>query len=405
MIQQALCLSIAGDEIVVAPGTYAENLQFCGPDVVLRSSDVRNPAAVASTIIDGGGAGPTVWFVGTETEACLLSGFTIRNGKADYGGGIYGGAESKRTQAAIEHCMITGNWAKWGGGLMHCDGTIKNNRITANSSAEGGGGLYACDGKVQNNTIAGNSAGWCGGGLAYCDGAVWNNMITGNSADDSGGGLWACDGTIYNNTICANSAELEGGGLGYCSGAILDCIVWGNSAPTGPQLQTSPAHAYSCIQGWTGEREGDIGLDPRFVDADGLDNNPATWQDNNYRLRADSPCIDAGKNEDWMQDALDLDGNPRIVYGRTSITVDMGAYEYGSFSFRIVGIKKEGGGETNLLWSSRSGYVYVVWSCGDLLGGLWVEETTVPSNGSRMSWIDPRATTIAKFYRIEMKKR
>jgi len=46
----------------------------------------------------------------------------------------------------------------------------------------------------------------------------------------------------------------------------------------------------------------------------------------NYRLSANSPCINAGLNQYWMTNAFDLDGNRRLdqLNGR----VDMGAYEF-----------------------------------------------------------------------------
>jgi len=42
-----------------------------------------------------------------------------------------------------------------------------------------------------------------------------------------------------------------------------------------------------------------------------------------YRLRANSPCVNTGTNQGWMTNSYDLDGRMRIRYG----TVDMGAYE------------------------------------------------------------------------------
>jgi len=132
-IQKALCLAVEGDVVVVAPGAYQENLEFCGPDVILRSSDPLNAIVVASTVLDAGGARPIV-FKGTETPACVLSGVTVRNGNAEWGGGVAGNG----THATIENNTITGNHAWNGGGLEDCDGFVRKNVVIGNSAAVGG---------------------------------------------------------------------------------------------------------------------------------------------------------------------------------------------------------------------------------------------------------------------------
>ena len=43
----------------------------------------------------------------------------------------------------------------------------------------------------------------------------------------------------------------------------------------------------------------------------------------NFRLSARSPCVNTGTNQNWMMNAVDLEGRKHIRYGR----VDMGAYE------------------------------------------------------------------------------
>jgi hypothetical protein len=146
---------------------------------------------------------------------------------------------------------------------------------------------------------------------------------------------------------------------------------------------------YSCIQDWTRGGEGNIPDDPKFAEG-------------SYRLSLDSPCIDTGRNEDWMWEAVDLAGNVRIFYGISSLTVDMGAYEYDSFRFKIIEVLKADRGAAELTWISRPGDTYSIWSCADL-GGEWKEQATVPSQGEATNWIDPETASTRKFYRIEVK--
>lgn len=61
------------------------------------------------------------------------------------------------------------------------------------------------------------------------------------------------------------------------------------------------------------EGTGNITNAPLFVNTNGV----------NYYLTNSSPCINAGVNQGWMNNAADLDGNKRLMYR----IVDMGAYE------------------------------------------------------------------------------
>jgi len=398
-IQKTIDRAVNGDEIIVAEGTYAERIQFHGKNIVLRSKDPLDPRVVAKTIIDGNQAGSVVTFSGAEDETCALSGFTLQNGSATCGGGIYGDC----THATIRNNVITDNSAELsGGGLLECNGKIEGNVVVRNWAGRGGG-LSWCDGIIQNNAIVENSArddsiggDAFAGGLDGCNGLIRGNLIAGNSASGGyGGGLYFCDGAIENNTIVGNSAS-EGSGLLYCSGTIHNCIIWGNTAPSGPQIHESSAPMYSCIQNWTGGGEGNIALDPKFVDPDGPDNDLATYDDNDYWLSPDSPCIDKGKNGGWMTDAVDLDGNPRIRKG----TVDMGAYEY---RCRIIAVGNGGGDKFALTWTSRPGETFTVWCCDALESGPWQQRATLSSQGLATSWTDILPIGQVKFYRIEVK--
>jgi hypothetical protein len=433
-VQEGIDAAFDGDTVIVAEGTYLENIRLKGKNITVRSTDPLDPAVVAGTIIDGDQAGSVVTFVGTEDEMCVLAGFTIRNGSANTGGGICGGVRETHARSTIRNNIITDNLAvDCGGGLAFCDGVVQDNRI-ANSSATGGGALAYCHGIIRSNVISDNSA-ETGGGLYYCDATIQANIISGNSATSTatmtlGGGLCRCDGAVQSNLICGNAAVVTyggggglsfcaghvrnntivanrsnfGGGIAWCYGTFRNCIIWGNSAGTDAQQHGFRDMTYTCIQGGAAG-EGNITTDPAFADADGPDDNPNTYEDNNYRLSEGSLCIDRGVTEDWMADAVDLDNNPRVWHGKSfskAPRVDIGAYEYGSFPFEVVGLIGDGG-EAQLTWNSRPGQSYTMQSCADLVAGEWIVEAVVPSGGDSTTWSDSDTTSARKFYRIELK--
>lgn len=186
-----------------------------------------------------------------------------------------------------------------------------------------------------------------------------------------------------------------GGGLAYCDGDIQNCIIWGNTSDSGAQLTEGSSPTYSCVQDWTEGGEGNTPENPRLVSLDGGD----------YRFSGDSPCIDQGQNTEWMWQAVDLDGNLRVWRGKDSMTVDMGAYEYGSLPFGVTRIVDTLGGVTELTWISRFGDTYTIWSCGDLSGPQWSEEQTMASQGESTTWADSNTAPTRKFYRVEFELR
>lgn len=113
-IQEGIAAAADGDTVVVAMGTYEENISFGGKNIVLRSTNPSDPEVVRGTIIDGGGVDSVVSFSGTEKASCVLAGFTIQNGRADYGGGVRGGTQDSQTLATIRNNIITGNRADEG---------------------------------------------------------------------------------------------------------------------------------------------------------------------------------------------------------------------------------------------------------------------------------------------------
>ncbi len=83
-IQAAIDAATPGDEILVAPGSYAETIDFKGKAIALRSS-----GGPEDTLNDGSGLNQSVVrCVSGEGPDSVLQGFTITGGSAEFGGGM-----------------------------------------------------------------------------------------------------------------------------------------------------------------------------------------------------------------------------------------------------------------------------------------------------------------------------
>ena len=310
-IQTSIDNAVDGDEVVIAPGTYFETIDFLGKAVTLRSSD-----GPEKTIIDAQGTGRVVACENGEGPDTMLSGFTITGGDAidiAYPTNSGGGMRNWNASPTVANCIFVDNQATSAGGISN---------IGSNA-------------RIINCTIRTNTATNVGGGMANTAGS--NPMVLGclfhnNRAQfQDGGGMrnLGSSPAVICCTFVGNFAHRgDGGGMASSySGnpSVTGCIFWPNfpnEIVDFPNASTTVL--YSAIEGgWPGT--GNIARDPMFVDPDNA----------NYRLSPGSPCIDAGDNSAVPEFILrDLDGNRRFVVGTTSFQsvagpiVDMGAYEY-----------------------------------------------------------------------------
>lgn len=250
-IQAAIDAASNGDTIVVAPGTYHENINFEGKAITVTSS-----GGPSVTTINGGGAGAVVVFDTKEGRSSVLSGFTITNGNAyNYAQPYYdgGGISISNASPTISGNVITGNVAcAEGGGIaaISSSALIEGNTITKNGEGDGcsgggGGGIWVNGGSVEitQNTICGNtwSSGDGGGILLNAAGAttIENNTISGNTAmgispASQGGGIDIINDTdalVVQNLIINNNAGQIGNSTGGQGGGIAFLVPSGSRGP------------------------------------------------------------------------------------------------------------------------------------------------------------------------------
>ena len=361
-IQAAINDVSAGSTIIVRPGTYYENIDFIGKDINVVSE--KGPFL---TVIDGSQAGSVVTFNSGESLSAVLDGFTVTNGLASLGGGIY----CSYSSPILVNNIITQNTSTgyYGGGGIFCRGgnpLIDSNRITENHADISGGGirLESCVATVTGNTIARNTAN-DGGGIVSdgFSGVIEDCLVAENEADRAGGGYdcWASSPLIVNTVFAKNTCDVTwgwGGGLycaGYSTATFVNCTFAGNGAVDGGAIHCRDSSltisnsimweddasgdgkeiylhssstltiTYSDVEGGQGAAfvesgstlnwgSGMISLAPLFHDS------PA----NDYHLRWTSPCRDAGDNSASNLPDKDFEGDPRVALN----TVDMGADEY-----------------------------------------------------------------------------
>jgi parallel beta-helix repeat protein len=325
-IQAAIDAAADGEEVLVASGTYNENISINNKAITVRTTD--------GAVIDGGGNGSVVTFLFCEGPSSVFDGFTIQSGSAGSWGG--GGIYCNNSSTMISNCTIKNNWAdEWGGGIL-CDAswpTITNCIINNNTAGNRGGGIacYNSSSPAITNCIINSNTAITGGGI-QCElssSPVFTNcIISKNTANNLGGGISFLGSTsmkIVNCTISDNYSYSYGGGIySYSSSPltlvpkVINSIIWGNTEERGNDQiylggMSSISITYSDIEGgWTGT--GNINADPLFLG------------NGDFHLTYGSPCIDSGTDDTVTYPDLpgdDFEGDLRPQ----ELGYDMGADE------------------------------------------------------------------------------
>ena len=314
-LQTAINSTGRSDEVWVAAGVYEGDLlfedaasvnlygSFAGDEVYSFDRSFTTPTTILK------GTGKSSVLIINDTRYCQIGGFEITNGEAEYGGGIH--IESS-VSLRLENLVVKGNRATQGGGGVYNGGVITflNSSIIGNTSNGKGGGIYIANAITLGCVlISGNLASTDGGGV-YNDNtssSLTSITIAGNYALGDAGG-------IYNSTSGGTSE-------------LFNSIVIGNE-PTGFDGDYLDPVNYSLIDNGYYNSDGNIILHNTEASSVFHTLEPATaisaTTGGNYRLRENSPAIDAGADEKKpIMIRTDLDNNHRIM----GENIDMGAFE------------------------------------------------------------------------------
>ncbi len=211
-----------------------------------------------------------------------------------------------------------------------------NKAISSQGGESAGGALFQGDGQVtlQNVVFANNQL----------TNNLWVNPLYGAAIYQfNPGSAFVANRfglIVENNTIVGNYGDGNDYGHGLFGHddyvGVVNTILWQNH-PTDFTNLTEAAFSHSRADGLTPDVNGNLIDDPVLIDWEngdfGLQTRHGQFdEDGKLRYFAEtSPCIDAGINRDWMDEATDLRGFPRISRGiprrGTGPRVDMGAIE------------------------------------------------------------------------------
>lgn len=294
-IQAALDVTKSPVVVWVKEGTYYQTVDmrrgdeihggFAGTEVEEYERDYSSP--IGESVLDADSAGTVIYIDGQPaTQEAIVDRFTITNGAASVGGGIY-----CYGSPLIQRNKFVNNYAGYGAGGICCnDGSplIHDNLFLGNSTYYAGGAILCGDTSsafIAFNTFVDNDA-LDGGAIYMSEGS--SPMILSNICYDNPNSIYAYTGvtpTFLNNDVYNSSS------MGYLYSGL------------------TPAAS-------------NISLSPMFVGS------------GDYHLATGSPCIDTGywgslmsSNYTLMYFDLDFMYRPRDGNGDTIDGTDMGCYE------------------------------------------------------------------------------
>ncbi len=255
-VRSAVANALAGDQVAVARGTYTENLKIRTPVKLLGGYDRRNWSRcldpcrnTCMSVIDGDQSGWAVSVLSVTSGTAVVDGFTLTNGQ--------GGLRVESSTVELVDCRIERNIGGWVGGAEVTGGSV----------------------------------------VTITDSVIWGN---GGSSVGAAIAALGSELRVERSTVAGNFGDRPGIVASLSPVYVSESILWDHE---GPDLEPKGWPAYyvdwsdvqdALCKGVFSVGRGVFSADPLFVGPESGD----------LRLRARSPCIDAGRPDS----PLDPDG-------------------------------------------------------------------------------------------------
>lgn len=292
-IQQAIDAAQSGDTIIVAPGTYHENLTIEFKSLTLQSQSDAVETIIAAA--DPQTVTVSVAFIDAP-DLVTIDGFTITGGR--------GGVSFDFAEGTVMNCTVDENHGNPGIDFFWSFVTIDNCVITDNGGSEtGGGGIRAnlSSFDLHDTTIAHNRGG-DGGGLRLIEsvGDIDHCTFEANESELGAGILVGqADVSITNTTFVKNVSLDQGGALyiGSPFGAtvhISGCTLRYNTSPLGGGLLIEPNPLL------------DVDISQTTFCGNSVDHIDGNWTDLGENSFTDTCHSDGDLNGDGVVNVADL---------------------------------------------------------------------------------------------------